>query len=121
MSGDAELDLCFLAADYFRILLDRGGDVRIFHVQLHELERSYAVAQLGQVAVEQELPVMDDDHTLAESGYIGHVVAREKNGSPMALIMQTDEFADSPLHRNVDAEGRLVEEQNGWAMQQRSR
>ncbi len=43
--------------------------------------------QLAQLAVEEQLPVVDDDHPLAQRFHIRHVVAGEQHGGPVAAVV----------------------------------
>ena len=78
-----------------------------------------ALAQLGEVAVEQQATVVDDDHPLAQGLDVGHVVAGQQDRGAGAPVVVGEEAADPLLHRHVEAERRLVEEQHGRAVQQR--
>ena len=63
---------------------------------------------------------MDDDHALAERLDVGHVVARQHHGRLVPLPVLGDERADALLHRDVEAERRLVEEQHGRPVEERA-
>ena len=75
--------------------------------------------RLGQLAVEQEPAVVDDDHPPAERFHVGHVVAGEEDGRAGAAVVLRDEGPDAPLHRHVQPDGRLVEEDHLRAMEER--
>ena len=81
---------------------------------------SNRVGELGQGAVEQDPAVVDDDHPLAEGLDVGHVVARQQDRRAEAAVVLGDERPDPLLHRDVEAERRLVEEQDLRAVEQRA-
>ena len=57
---------------------------------------------------------------LAERLDVGHVVAREQDGRPVACVVLGDERADPLLHRHVEPDRRLVEEEHLRPVQQRA-
>jgi hypothetical protein len=56
--------------------------------------------------------VVDDDDTLGDGRHVVHVVAGEEHGGAVALVIGADEVAHGGLHGHVEADGRLVEEQD---------
>ncbi len=74
----------------------------------------------GEVAVEEDPAVVDDDDALAERLDVGHVVAREHHRRLVALPVRGDELADPLLHGHVEPDRRLVEEEHLRPMQQRA-
>ena len=63
---------------------------------------------------------MDNDHALAQSDDVCHVVARQQHRRTVAAVVLRDERANSLLHRDVETDRRLVEEQDAWPMEQRA-
>ena len=86
-------------------------------IVLYATNRSTSLARL---AVEQDPAVVDDDHPPAQRLDVGHVVAGEQHGRAVALVVLGDERADALLHRHVEADRRLVEEQHLRPVQQRA-
>jgi hypothetical protein len=64
--------------------------------------------------------VVDHDHAPAERDDVGHVVAREQDGRLVAAVVLGDERADPPLHRHVQADCGLVEEEDLRAVNERA-
>ncbi len=50
-----------------------------------------------------------------------HVVGGEDHGEPAAAVVLPDKVANRDLGIGVQADGRLVEEQDVWAMEERGR
>ena len=63
-----------------------------------------------QLAVEEKAPVVDDDHPVAERFHVSHVMTSEQDGGAEAAVVLVDKGADAALHGDVEADGRLVEE-----------
>ena len=61
---------------------------------------------------------MDDDDPVAERFHVGHVVAGQQDGGAEAAVVFVDEGADAALHGDVEADGRLVEEDHLRAVQE---
>ena len=64
--------------------------------------------------------MVDDDHALAERFHVGHVVAREQNRGAVTLVVLGHERADALLHRDIEADRRLVQEKHLRPMQKRA-
>ena len=64
--------------------------------------------------------VVDDDDALAQRLDVSHVVAREQHGRAVASVVLGDERADALLHRHVEADRRLVEEQHLRQVEERA-
>ena len=62
---------------------------------------------------------MDDDDALAERLDVGHVVARQHDRRLVALAVGRDELAKPLLHRDVEADRRLVEEDHRRPVEER--
>ena len=56
--------------------------------------------------------MVDDDDALAERLDVSHVVTREHHRRLVALPVHGNELADPLLHRHVEPDRRLVEEQH---------
>jgi len=84
-----------------------------------QLVGGHLADQRAQVAVVDEVALVDDDDARAQRGDVLHVVRRQQHRGLVALVVRADELADGDLHRHVEPDGRLVEEQRGRAMQQR--
>ena len=82
------------------------------------LVRREGLGEPAQRAVEQDPPVVDDDDALAQRLDVGHVVAREQNRGPETRVVVGDEHPDALLHRDVEADRRLVEEEHLRPMEQ---
>ena len=76
--------------------------------------------QPGQVAVEEQGAVVDHDHPAAERLDIGHVVAGEQDRRAGAAVVLGDERADPALHRHVQPDRRLVQEEHPRLVEQRA-
>ncbi len=76
--------------------------------------------QLAQAAVVEDPAGVDDDHPLAQRLHVGHVMAGEQHGGAAAGVVLGQERADPLLHRHVEPDGRLVQEQHLRAVQQRA-
>ena len=63
---------------------------------------------------------MDDDHAPAERHDVRHVVARQQHRRLVAAVVLGDERADPLLHRHVEADRRLVEEEHLRPVQERA-
>src|ERR1051325_7143675 len=63
----------------------------------------------AQVAIVVELAFVDDNHARTERDHVIHVMAGQKNGRVVTLVVGADEVADGGLHRYVEPDGRLVE------------
>ena len=61
---------------------------------------------------------MDDDDPLAERGDVGHVVAGQQDGRAGAAVVFLQEVADARLGGDVQADGRLIEEEHPGPVQQ---
>ena len=70
-------------------------------------------------AVVGEPPAVDDDDARAERGDVVHVVAREEDRRAEALVVRADEAAHRRLHRHVEPDRRLVEEEHLRAVEER--
>ena len=64
--------------------------------------------------------MVDHDDALAQRLDVRHVVAREQHRGAVALVVVGDERADALLHRHVEADRRLVEEEHLRPMQERA-
>ena len=64
--------------------------------------------------------MVDDDDALAQRLDVRHVVAREQHRGAVALVVLGDERADPLLHRHVEADRRLVEEEHPRLVQERA-
>jgi len=62
--------------------------------------------------------VVNHDDALAQRGDIGHVVAGEQDGRAGAPVVLAQERPDARLGRDVEADGRLVEEQHLRSVEQ---
>ena len=62
--------------------------------------------------------MVDDHDAPAQRLHVGHVVAGEQDGRPEAAVVLRDKGAYAPLHRHVEADGRLVQEHHAGAVQQ---
>ena len=77
--------------------------------------------QIGEQAVEGESTVVDHQHARRQRRHVDHVVAGEQDGGAVLLVVATDERAQRGLHGDVEADGRLVQEQDGGPMDERGR
>ena len=73
---------------------------------------SEPLGEAGERAVVEELPLMDDEHALAERDDVVHVVAREQDGRAAPVVVLRDEPPDARLHGDVETDRRLVEERD---------
>ena len=64
--------------------------------------------------------MVDDDHPAAERDDVRHVVARQQHGRAVAPVVVGDERPDAFLHRHVEPDRRLVEEQNLRSVEERA-
>ena len=64
--------------------------------------------------------MVDHDHALAERLDVGHVVARQEHGRLVALVVLGDERPDPLLHRHVEPDRGLVEEEHLRPVQERA-
>ena len=80
-----------------------------------------ARAQLGERAVGQDLAVADHDHARAQRLDVVHVVRREDHRHAALAVEPLDEVADRELRDGVEADRRLVEEQDRRRVEQRRR
>src|SRR3989449_11033608 len=74
--------------------------------------------RLERSVVQQAAPV-DHQHPRRERGHVLHVVRREQHRRAVPLAVLDEEPADRVLGGHVEPQGRLVEEQERRAMQQR--
>ena len=72
-------------------------------------------------AVEEQPAFVDDDYPPAQRLDIGHVVARQQHRGAQASVVVLDEGADTLLHRDVEPDRRLVEEEHLRSVQQGGR
>ena len=79
------------------------------------------VAQLVERPVEEETPVVDDDHAPAERLDVGEVVGREQHGRAVAAVDVLEELPHVGLRDDVQSDRRLVEEEQGRPVQERGR
>ena len=84
------------------------------------LVRGELVGERRERAVEQDPAVVDHDHPLAERLDVGHVVARQEHGRAVAAVVLGHERADALLHRHVEPDRRLVEEQHLRPVEERA-
>jgi hypothetical protein len=61
---------------------------------------------------------VDDDDALAQRFHVGHVVAGQEHRRAVAPVVLGDERTDPLLHRHVEADRRLVEEEHLRLVQQ---
>ena len=79
----------------------------------------HAGAQLLEGAVGQDPAVADDDHPLGQRLDVVHVVGGEDDGDAALAVQPADELAHRQLGRRIEADGRLVEEEQRRLVQQR--
>src|SRR5215211_1172519 len=87
-------------------------------------ERSLRAVQgdeLLDTAVVDHAPVVDDKHPLAEALDVGEVVRREENRHAALAVHLSQKVADPCLRDHVEADRRLVEEQDLRVVQHRRR
>jgi hypothetical protein len=80
---------------------------------------AHAAHQVGERAVEDQPALVDDDDARAERGHVLHVVAGQQHAGPEALVVGAEIGAHGGLHRDVQADGRLVEEEHARPVQER--
>ena len=61
---------------------------------------------------------MDEDDARAEGQDIGHVMAGEDDADVTAPVVLGQETAQAKLHGNIQAQGRLIQEEHGRAVKQ---
>ena len=109
------------AADYDAREPAEAREAAIEPVELDPEDRLAldAALQLGRRADGQDPAAVDDRDPLAQLIGLGHVVGREQHrptGHRRAPV--EDELADPARRRDVQAQRRLVEEQDPWVVQQ---
>ena len=77
------------------------------------------VAQLVERPVEEQATVVDDDDPLAERLDVGEVVRRQEDRRPVAAVDLLQELADVRLGDDVEADRRLVEEEERRPVEER--
>ena len=97
------------------------GDARSTSVNDTRLSGSIVLDQAAQVAVVDQRAAVDHDDPRAQRDDVVHVVRGQEHGRVVALVVAADEVADRDLHRDVEADRRLVEEQRGRAVEQGGR
>ena len=85
------------------------------------LVRANVVHERLERAVVREPPAVDDDDTRAERRHVLHVMAREDDRGPEALVVRANEPPHRRLHRHVEPDRRLVEEEHAGAVKERRR
>ena len=65
--------------------------------------------EAGQVAVEGEPAVVDDEHAVAEPLDVAHVVGRQQQRRAALAPLADEELAQPLLGEHVEADGRIVE------------
>jgi hypothetical protein len=103
-----------LVMDDLAVGVERGGAVREHDAD--RLVRGELVREARERAVEEDPAVMDHDHALAQRLHVCHVVARQQDGRAVAAVVLGDERPDPLLHRHVETDRRLVEEEHLRAM-----
>src|SRR6516165_10204682 len=76
-------------------------------------------AELGRRSLPDDATARDDDHTLADRFHLGEDVAREEHGAAAAQTL--DQAADLDDLRRVEADRRLVQDQDRRIAAQRLR
>src|SRR5580658_464917 len=89
----------------------RGGD-RSAEAKGDVLVRTRAVHELVERAVVGELAVVDDEDTRRDGDDVVHVVRRQEDRRLVARVVVVDEGLHDALHRDVEADRRLVEEEH---------
>ena len=100
-------------------LLELGALDRARQAHGEALVGPHPAHQRLQVAVVDQPAVVDDDDARAERGHVVHVVAGEQHRRAEPLVVVADEVAHLGLHRDVEPDGRLVEEQHARPVEQR--
>ena len=116
--GDAQGDEVAVAVDHFAV----AGEIAraVLEYDRDRLPGGDGVGQRTKIAVEEDLPVVDDDDALAQRLDVGHVVTGQHHGRLVPLPIRGDELADPLLHRHVEPDGRLVEEEHLRPVEQRA-
>ena len=86
-----------------------------------ELVGGVFLHQAGEGAVIKEAAPFDDHDPEAKLDHVGHVVAGEQDGGLGAAVVFPDELADFFLHDDVQAQSRLVEQEQGGPVEQSRR
>ena len=115
---DAQPGAVRLLADELRAGQVEAGRRRL---EIHHQHAALAetASQLGQRAVEHQPAVVDHDHPLAQLLHVAQVVRGEDHGGAALPVDRADEPADALLGHHVQADGRLVQEQERRIVQQR--
>ncbi len=77
--------------------------------------------KVGQGAVQQDRATVDDDDAAAEGLDVVHIVGGEDDGDAALAVQSQDEIAHGELGDGIEADGGLVEEQDGRGVEQRRR
>src|SRR6185436_14306068 len=76
------------------------------------LVRGKLIDQTAQVAIEEDMSMMDDDDAPAQGFHISHVMTGEENRRIIAAVVFRDECSDTPLHGHIQTQGRLIKKQD---------
>ena len=84
-----------------------------------ELGIGEAVHHLAEAAIEEDRAVINDNDALAQLLDVGHVMAGEQDGRLLLRVVLAQELPHGLLGDHVQADGRLVQEQDFRLVQQR--
>ena len=100
-----------------------GAEVETFLIELDDdrLAGRELLDQAAEGTVEQQLTVVDDDDPFTQGLDVGHVMARQQHSGIVELVVGADEAADTTLHRDIQTERGLIEEEDARTVQQRCR
>src|SRR5882672_9797221 len=86
--------------------------------QQHALVGPHPPDQLGKPSVVDHAALVDHHHPRAERRDVFHVVRGQEHGGAEALVVGAHETPDDGLHRDVEPDGGLVEEEDLRAVEQ---
>lgn len=86
----------FKAGDSSKAAEHLGGG-GLLQLQTQRLRGAILLDQCPQRVVENQLPVMDNQHALRQLLHILHIVAREQDGGALALVILFQELANALL------------------------
>ena len=96
-----------------------SGTALVGELEPHQLGLAEPVGDPRERAVVDERAVRDDQHPRAERLDVAHVVARQEHRHPAPGVVVAQAFLDRHLRHHVEADRRLVEQEQLRLVQQR--
>jgi hypothetical protein len=116
---EAQRQALILLSDDLRTWRQINGPDRIGGFQRDLAELTKAIFDQAQWPIVDDVPRVDHDHALANLFDVAQVVRGEDHRDVALPILFLDELTDALLHDQVEADGRFVEVDHLWIVDQR--